>query len=268
MSDTSSDLSLVLEPRALTQGFFSLDVPAGWGQARGSFGGIVLGAVYRAIEHSEPDRDRHLRSISGEIAGPVVGGAAQIVVESVRRGSGVSTWSGRLAQGDGPLCVVHAVLGRTRDVDRQWSPAMEPAPSWRECAALPPGLSMVPEFAKHFEFRPFGPLPFSGAAEAVTSGWIRPRTASRGIGTAELIAMADAWWPAAFSIERAPRPIATIAFTMQCLLGGRVLPAETPLLHRARAVASAQGFFVEMRELWTPSGELVALNQQTFVWIR
>ena len=52
------------------------------------------------------------------------------------------------------------------------------------------------------------------------------------------------------------------------LLVDRVLPADVPLLHRAHVAASAQGFFVEMRELWTEGGELVALNQQTFVWIR
>ncbi|MBL8944920.1 MAG: thioesterase family protein, partial [Myxococcales bacterium] len=39
-----------MEPRDLGSGAFALDVPAGWGQARGTFGGLVLGALLRAIE--------------------------------------------------------------------------------------------------------------------------------------------------------------------------------------------------------------------------
>lgn len=268
MSEASSDLSLVMEPRALGVGAFTFDIPAGWGQARGTFGGIVLGGMLRAIEASEPESDRVVRSITGEIAGPVVAGPASITTEALRRGNGVSTWAARLAQDDGVVAAVNVVLGRTRDIDRQWAPKMEPAPPWRDLQAAPRAMPMVPEFTQHMEYRPFGAMPFTGGTDPVSSGWIRPRVASRGIGAAELVALADAWWPAAFSIEHAPRPIATVAFTMQSLLGGRVLPADTPLLHRARVIASAQGFFVEMRELWTETGELVALNQQTFVWIR
>lgn len=268
MDAATDDLSTLMEPRDLGSGAFALDVPAGWGQARGTFGGLVLGALLRAIERSEPESDRLLRSISGEIAGPVVAGPARLVVEAVRRGNGVSTWAARLEQGEGTLATANVVLGRNRDIDRTWSPTPEPASPWRECPALPAALPFVPEFSQHLEYRPFGPLPFTGAAEPVSAGWIRPRAASRGIGAAELVALCDAWWPAAFSIERGPRPIATVAYTMQCLLGGRVLPADAPLLHRARVIASAQGFFVELRELWTEAGELVALNQQTFVWIR
>jgi hypothetical protein len=134
--------------------------------------------------------------------------------------------------------------------------------------AIPVGLPFVPEFAQHFEYRVTGPFPFSGGSEPVASGWIRARAPSPTIGAAELVALADAWWPAAFSIEQTKRPIATVAFTLQSLLGDRELPGDRPLHHRARAVASRDGFFVEQRELWTEAGELVALNQQTFVWIR
>lgn len=268
MHAANTDLSGLMEGDALGSNTFALEVPAGWGQARGTFGGLVLGALLRAILRSDVESDRLLRSISGELAGPVVPGPARLVTEPVRRGNGVSTWTARLEQGDGTLATATAVLGRTRDIDRTWSPAAETAPPWRDCPAVPANLPFVPEFSQHFEYRPFGPMPFTGAAEPVSTGWIRARVASRGVGAAELVALCDAWWPAAFSIERAPRPIATVAYTMQCLLGGRVLPADAPLLHRARVIASAQGFFVELRELWTEAGELVALNQQTFVWIR
>ena len=46
------------------------------------------------------------------------------------------------------------------------------------------------------------------------------------------------------------------------------LPGDQPLFHVARAVAGAEGYIAEQRELWTADGELVALNPQTFVVIK
>ena len=44
-------------------------------------------------------------------------------------------------------------------------------------------------------------------------------------------------------------------------------PPRGPLYFRARALASAEGFVSESRELWTPDGKLVALNPQLFAII-
>jgi hypothetical protein len=82
------------------------------------------------------------------------------------------------------------------------------------------------------------------------------------------VALADAWWPAGIATEAGPRPIGTIAFTLQMFAPREPLDPGEPLFHRARALAAQGGFVVEQRELWTSRGELVALNQQTFVWIR
>jgi hypothetical protein len=66
----------------------------------------------------------------------------------------------------------------------------------------------------------------------------------------------------------APRPMATLAFTLQIVADLDALPPGEPLFHRATAVAAREGYSVEMRELWTKAGALVALNQQTFVAIK
>lgn len=262
------DLSRVIRTTAAAPGQYQLDVPTGWGQARGTFGGLLLGAAVHAVRQSEVDGERQLRSITAEIAGPVMPGPATIETREVRRGSAVSTWSTSLVSGDDTLVVANLVLGRDRQIDRVWQPEAPRALPWADCPAVPTGPPFAPEFTQFFEIRPIGALPFSGATEATALGWVRPRRASAGIGCAELVAIADAWWPAAYAVERAPRPIATISFFAQCFLGDRTLPADVPLLHRARSVAGAGGYFVEFRELWTPQGELVLLNQQTFVFIR
>ncbi|HET6585491.1 MAG TPA: thioesterase family protein, partial [Nannocystaceae bacterium] len=235
----------------------------------GAFGGIVLGALVRAIEACEPEPERRLRSIAAELVGPVVVGTADIEVVELRRGHGVSTFEALLRQAGEVLARATVVLGKRRDIDREWSPTdREPLTPWSDVPAVPVGLPFVPEFSQHFEYRVTGPMPFAGGSEPVAAGWIRARAPGPTIAAAELVALADAWWPAAFSIEASKRPIATVAFTLQSLLGDRELPGDRPLHHRARAVVSHDGFFVEHRELWTEAGELVALNQQTFVWIR
>ncbi len=249
---------------------FAFTVNAGWAQGRGAFGGIVLGAMVRAIEAVEPERERRLRSLTGELVGPTLVGECELVVEELRRGNGVSSWHARVKQGGGVTAIATAVLGKTREIgDRTWSPqGREAVAPWTEIEAIPRDNPFAPEFAQHFEYRLVGPYPFSGAPTPIVTGWVRPRQAPAQLGAAHVVAMADAWWPAVFSTERAPRPIATVAFTLQNLLGDRTLPGDRPLLHRATAPAAGDGFFVEHRELWTASGELVAMNQQTFTWIK
>ena len=266
--ESSPDLATVLTPTRTGERAFELVVRPGWAQGRGAFGGLVLGGLVRAIQACEPETDRRLRTVNAEIVGPVVPGACAIEVVELRRGHGVSTFEALLRQEGVVLARATAVLGKRRDVDRRWSPVLrEPPPPWADIAPLPAGLPVVPEFARNFEYRVTGALPFSGAREPESAGWISARVPAP-IGAAEIVALADAWWPAAFSTEPGPRPIATIAFSLQNLLGDRVLPGDKPLWHRARAIAAHDGFFVEHRELWTEDGELVALNEQNFVWIR
>ena len=64
-----------------------------------------------------------------------------------------------------------------------------------------------------------------------------------------------------------PRPIGTVAYQLQVVGSLEGLDPEAPLFHRARALATSEGYSSELRELWGEDGRLVALNQQTFVVI-
>jgi hypothetical protein len=63
----------------LGDGRFAADIPDGWQQGRGAFGGLVLAALLRAMEAAEDDRARVTRSLSGELCGPVLPGPVEIV---------------------------------------------------------------------------------------------------------------------------------------------------------------------------------------------
>jgi hypothetical protein len=126
----------------------------------------------------------------------------------------------------------------------------------------------MPVFAANMEFRNLGPLPFSGTESPWSEGWVRPRVAVGERGAAYLAALIDVWWPCALVRFDAPRPSATITFTLELVSGFEGLDPEAPLYYRATAPVTEEGYSVEFRELWGCDGRLLALNQQTFVIIK
>ena len=242
------------------------NVPEGWRQGRGAFGGLTLATLARVAGEHASAEGRPLRSLTAEIPGAVLVGPARVRVTPLRVGSGLSTLATHLEQNG--ETVAHAVcsFGKTRvvDFDRSDVPAPSPPP-FAEIAPIPadtPG----PEFFSNVEVRLTRGIPFSGAKDAVAEGWVRlrdPGNVARGVA---LIALVDAWFPSVFPVLSAPRPFATISFAAH--LFEREWSLEEPLHHRSRLIASQQGYFVEVRELFTPRGELCAINQQTMAVIK
>ncbi len=251
-------------------GTFTLDVPDGWQQGRGAFGGLVLGSLARASMMSEPDGSRTLRSLTGELPGAVPVGRSTITVETLRRGSGASTLHARLVHEGEVFAAATAVLGKTRVADDGVPVAgKEPkGPPWQAVTPIPIGPPMGPAFALHYEFRPTGPMPFAGGNVAVCEGYVRPRVRPKKLSVTDLVAMVDAYWPAIFSVTNAPRPMGTIGFAFQVLVDPETLDPEVPLFHRGTQLGASEGFVAELRELYTFEGTKVAVNLQTLAIIR
>jgi hypothetical protein len=85
---------------------------------------------------------------------------------------------------------------------------------------------------------------------------------------ADLVALADAWWPAFFSAMHAPRPMATLSFTLQIYVDPASLDPEVPLFHRSSSPGGLDGYLSDQRELFAADGRIVASNPQTFVVIK
>jgi hypothetical protein len=167
--------------------------------------------------------------------------------------------------------LAHAVgvLGRDRAHGTDFHDLPQPAmPSWGEVDPIPGRLAFAPPFATFFEYRPLGPPPFSAGAEALVSGWVRARDPGPARDAAYITSLVDAWWPAIFSRLTEPRPMATVAFTLDLLDGLDGLEPGAPLFHTARGFAARGGYMVELRQLWGADGRLVALNHQTFTIIK
>jgi acyl-CoA thioesterase len=241
--------------------------PDDWQQGRGIFGGLIAAVVTRALEAGVPERV--LRSLSLQICGPVQPGEATLLLDVLRAGNAVTTAAVKLVQGGEVQAHGVGVLGRDRTHEQDSVELTAPAmPGWRDIPPAPVGAPLGPAFARFFEFRPTGPLPFSGSEVAAAEGWIRPKNPGQRRDAAFLAACVDAYWPALFARASAPRPMATIAFTLQPFVHFDGLSVDAPLFYRARLLATDGGYFVENRELWGEDGRLLALNQQTFAIIK
>ena len=269
-----ASLSDVCTPRPAGD-HYQLDVVDGWRMGRGAFGGLVVAALVNAIEQRVADPARRVRSVTAELPGPVEAGTVDITVDTLRRGNNVSTARAALSQHGEIRSHAVAVLAASRSARDAapvaWNDLTPPvAPAWTELAPLAmdrprdrPGP--WPEFAQHFEYRPVEGMPGSGGPPRAI-GWVRARDPGSGRGAGLIAALIDAWWPVVFA-RLGPRPMATIAFTLDITGGLDGLDPGAPLLYRAAARVCTDGYVLETRELWGSDGRLVAINHQTFVII-
>ncbi|HEY8041461.1 MAG TPA: thioesterase family protein [Polyangiaceae bacterium] len=266
---TITDLEQASRPVPREQGVFEVVIPEGWQQGRGAFGGLTIASLARSIQLFADTPDRPLRSLTAQLPGPTLVGPAEIRVEAMRISSGQSTLAARLTQQGEVRALAVAVLAHPRAVGADEfcelaRPAVRP---WREMTPIspPPGAAA---FTQHFEYRSDGPFPFTSAKEARAEGWIRARTSGAMPHDAHLAALIDVWWPASFVRAAAPRPIGTVAFTMQVVRSASPVDPAVPLAYRGRVWVQSEGWIVEQRELWDEDGRLIALNQQTIAVIK
>jgi hypothetical protein len=244
-------------------------IPDGWQQGKGAFGGLVIGVLARALVAAEPDPSRALRALNADLLLAAQPGAVDVEVSVLRRGGNVSFLEARLSQGGQLFARAGGTLASARPIGPSpivgalpLPPLDAPGP-WADAPVLPIEAPLGPIFAKHYEYRSRGPLPFSGGTRPFATGWIRERTPPEVLDEAHVIGLLDAWWPTTLAIDTHPRATVTVGYTAQLVKPARDLDPAAPLFYRAHGIGGGDNYFVELRELWS-EGEVVALNQQTF----
>ncbi len=254
----------LLTARRTGAGAYVADIPDGWQQGRGAFGGLSLGIMVRALEDTAGP-ERPLRTVSAQLLAPVLPGEVTLAVEKLREGNAVSTLRITMTQNGEVVAHGVGVHGGARPSGPSWQRVEPPSPlPWRELTPMTGPSPPAPVFTQHFEVRTVASLPFMGGT-ATIDGWVRPRAAASRRDAAWVAAVADAWWPVVVVEMTTPRPIGTITFGLQ-LFG--VEPDDAPLRYRATAPAAADGYITELSELWTEDGRLVAMNQQVIAVIK
>src|SRR5262249_25162823 len=156
------------------EGLYRATIPEGWGHGRGAFGGLVLAVMLRAMQAEEPEA-RAVRTIAGDLGGPVMPGDVEIRAEKLRRGSSQTNLRARLHQGGQTLASSLAVLSQPRARELRILPE-PPAPAdFRDHAILPMDAPGASPFTRNYEYRSMGPLFFSRGAEAVSEGFVVER---------------------------------------------------------------------------------------------
>jgi hypothetical protein len=250
---------------AADDGTFQWDVPDGWQQGRGAWGGLVVGACVSAVEAAEPDPDRRIRTLTLQIVSPARVGEHRVTVTPLRIGTSMSTWSVLVSGAEGIVASGTVITGgpRAGRGHEAWGVMRPPAvPMPDRVQRLPVGPPF-PVFTQHCDMRPVTGLPMSGGG-AESIGWVgfaeaTPPTA------ASLLGIVDAWWPASLPLLETLPPIATVSFSATLLIDpATVRPGEQLLCHALVAAAEA-GFTSEHRSLWTADGRLAVDNVQVIV---
>ncbi|HEU4658781.1 MAG TPA: thioesterase family protein [Capillimicrobium sp.] len=246
--------------RPLGDGRYRVRFDRGWWVVKGPNGGYLAALIARAIRAEVGDPERALRSLTVHYLAAPREGEGEVVVRVERSGRGLTTVSARLEQDGTTMALALAALARdypgaTEYVDL----AMPDVPPPEELDAIPEGAQPVP-FSQNFESHPaIGGLPFSGGERAVTGGWIRLRE-PRPLDELAIVAIADAWWPAPFSVVDRPMVAPTIDLTVHVRAP---LPRDhDDVLVDVRSDVARDGFFEEDVRIFARDGTLLAHARQ------
>lgn len=241
-------------------------IPAGWGQGRAAYGGLVAALLQTHLQQQQGE-GRPLRAAHIAFIGPATVGDAMLESRLLRAGKSALQAEVRLLQGDAVVATLQASFGADRA-----SQLDEPAPARpvmrgpEECQALPYIAGLMPEFTQHFDMRwSEGGLPFSGHASANMKGWIRLReTEDAGaIDPALVLALVDAWPPAVVARCNGPANLSTMTWAVGYRPVNEAISADGWWAYQADTLSSSDGYAHIRSTLWTPNGEAIAFSQQT-----
>lgn len=255
---TRFDRDTAAEP--LGGGRYRVRFDTAWWVVRGPNGGYLAALIARAIGAEVADAGRALRSLSVHYLAAPQEGEAEVVVRIERAGRSLSTVSARVEQGGRTMALALAAVATDYPGTIAYEDAEPPrVPPPEEIEPVPQGAQPVP-FAANFESRmAIGAPPFSSGDRAVTGGWIRLRE-PRPLDELLLVAIADAWWPAPFSVVDRPMAAPTIDLTVH--VRGALPREHDDVLVDVRSDVAREGFFEEDVRIFARDGTLLAHARQ------
>jgi acyl-CoA thioesterase len=245
------DADTALEPAGA--GRWTAWAPEHWFVARGPNGGFLAALAARAAEEAA---GRPLRSLALHfLAAPAVG-PLELAATVERAGRSYSVVSVRIGQDGAPVTLALATLGALAAAGPAWAVGAMPAAAPPE-EIDPPPQERLPAFFGNYDAR------WALEGEAETGGWLRTR-APRALDAPLVVAMCDAWAPAAFAVlgRVVAAPTLDLTVHLRRPLPPAGMAAEDHVLTRFSSRLSVGGVWEEDGELWTPGGELIAQSRQ------
>jgi acyl-CoA thioesterase len=261
MSATRFERATAVEPAG--DGSWEAWTTRDWWTPRGPNGGYLAAIVLRAMARELDDPGRPARSVTLHFLRPPQPGAVRIDVSVERAGRTLSTLSARLIQ-DGRPCVL--AIGAFAGAFPSAGTFTAPMPDVPAATTIEPWPAhpTMPPVAHRLRMRPaVGALPFSGAEEALTGGWMSLEEPQR-LDAPALAFFADAWLPAAFPRFTEPVLAPTIDLTIHFRDPAAALaePPDEPVLGVFRSDFAVDGMVEEDGHLWSAGGVLLAQSRQ------
>jgi acyl-CoA thioesterase len=239
---------------------------ASWYQGRGVFGGLLAAILLEAVGDEVADGARPPRSITLHFAAPATEGPFEVATEIVREGSRVTHARAELRRDGAVTTFATASFCASRaSGSPRYAHARAPdVPPARESAPFPRSIPGVPAFFDHVDARFVGPsVPFTGSKTPAVAAWVR-LVEPAPIDAPLAALLLDSLPPAITSTFTAPRPVASVDFTVR--LYERLPRADVrPDDHLLVSIASRwadDGYTEEVRDLWTPGGILLGECRQ------
>jgi hypothetical protein len=242
-------------------GRYGARVDPAWDGPGSPLGGVGAATILRAMLAELAAAEFAPRSVTVHFSRPLVHGAAEIQVETLRRGHHLATVQAHTVQEGVVRCAALATFGLPFPETAAWEADPPAAPPPEESAEVDLPTEQVPH-TQHLRFRPvFGPPPFTGGGgEVLAGGWLELRE-SRPVDALALCLFADAWWPAAWGRVRELVMTPTVELTVHFRQGlGR--PPPGPVLARFTSRVSREGYWDEDGELWSGDRRLLAQSRQ------
>ncbi|MBX9753215.1 MAG: thioesterase family protein [Pseudomonadaceae bacterium] len=245
----------------------TLQVPTTWGQGRAGFGGLAVALVFEAMQAKVP-AGRPVRSLAVTFVGPLaLDVPVSFEAEVLREGKAVSQVLGRAVQNGQVVTLVQGSFGAARDsviaVPALAAPVMKPA---AECQELPYIEGVTPEFTRYLAMRwAVGGMPFSNNKSREMGGWVRLREHDpvEALNETHLLALVDAWPPAVLPHLSAPAAGSSLTWTIEFIQPLATLNTLDWCMYHAQVEHARDGYGHIAAELWSPTGELLALSRQT-----
>lgn len=244
----------------------TVTVPEKWGQGRATFGGMVAALMYQKLA-LKVESGRKVRSVTLSFVGPVAPGDMDVVVKVLRAGKGATQLQGMAYQNDQVCAVMLASFAADRESMIEVPFAFAPeTKSPEDGMALPylPGLS--PDFSQYFDYRfTEGRMPFMGSEEPDIGGWIRLKEAreSNGISVPEILALLDAWPPAALSMLKKPASFSSLSWNISFVNLPQQFNVTNWWQYHADIQQSQNGYSHIDSAMWDQEGGIAVISRQT-----
>jgi len=250
------DRATAVEPAG--DGRWRAEIRPEWTVGLAPNGGYVLAVALAALSRSLPHPDPF--AVSAHFVSKTDPGPADVVVEVVRTGVGVSTGTARLVQGRRTRALVTGTYGDLSAIEGPTAVRGEPPDVPPPDACVKVEGPATPEFVKRFDLRltdesvAWARTAPSGVAEML--GWIR-FVDGRPPDSASLPMFADAFPPSSFNVV----PSLWVP-TLELTVHVRARPSPGWLRCRFQTRYLIDGYLEEDGELWDEGGRLVALSRQ------